>query len=458
VSARPVMLAVLLAAMLAGDASAQSLPTYGGGRLQTAAIPRGYEPTVGISIQPRGAQIAVRFDTTLRCGRESFEVSGRKVVPYDGSSFSATGASIANVARGRLAFEWTLSAALSGPAASGTLRIAGARRLSGRVQRCAAKPTRAFEAKLAGPPAGAGARPRSRGLYVGTSSYEVVDRLQAPVVMRASKDARKVTARWTIAATCRRGGRERIVNLTPPTRVRADGRFSRKERYLVRYLDATVRYRASFAGRFAGDGATGTLRLRARVYNRSGTRLRTRCDSGTRTWSTSRVTAPVTVTPAPGSSPAPAPTPTPGEPREAVPGAWSLTMTSDPGDYIGQGRSWSHGPSTDTLRVWGEPAHVRLWLTNPEGWWDGNFAAPPGQQLRAGTTYENAHRYPFNDGSPGLDVGGYGRGCNELTGRFRVDRLAFDPDGTLRTFQVTFEQHCEHAQPALRGTWTFNAR
>ena len=442
-------LAVLLALGLAGDASAQ---TFGGGRLQTAALPKSYDPTVGISLQPRGSQIALRFDTTLRCGKEVFDATGRKVVAFDGSSFSAAGASIKRVARGRLAFEWTLSGTVAGNAASGTLRIVGVRRTSGRNRACAAKPTRAFEARLATPPTGAAAQPRSRGLYLGTSSYEIVDRLQAPVVIRASQDARKVTARWTIAAKCRRGARELFVNLTPPTRVRTDGSFGRSERFAVRYVDALVRYRTRFAGRFAGEGASGSLRLRARVFSRSGKKLRTRCDSGTRTWN---------VAPAGTGATAPAPTPAPttptGEPRQPVPGAWSLRMTSDAGDYIGQGQTWTHGPTTDTLRAWGSPSLVRLYLTNAEGWWDGNFAAPPGQTLKAGTTYENAHRYPFNDNSPGLDVGGYGRGCNESTSRFTVNQLAFDPDGTLRTFQVTFEQHCEHAQPALRGTWTFNA-
>ena len=441
-------LAVLLALVIAGDAPAQ---TFGGGRLQTAALPKSYEPTVGISLQPRGSQIALRFDTTLRCGKEVFEASGRKVAAFDGSSFSAAGASVKPIARGRLAFEWTLSGTLSGNAASGTLRIAGVRRAAGRKRACAAKPTRAFEARLATAPTGAAAQPRSRGLYLGTSSYEIVDRLQAPVVIRASKDARKVTARWTIAAKCRRGPRERFVNLTPPTRVRADGSFGRSERFAVRYVNALVRYRTRFSGRFAGEGASGTLRLRARVYSRSGKKLRTRCDSGTRTWN---------VAPAGAGAPAPAPAPTPttpGEPRQPVPGAWSLRMTSDAGDYIGQGQSWTHGPTTDKLSAWGSPTLVRLYLTNSEGWWDGNFAAPPGQQLTQGVTYENAHRYPFNDNSPGLDVTGYGRGCNESTSRFTLDHLAFDPDGTLRTFQVTFEQHCENAQPALRGTWTFNA-
>ena len=131
-------------------------------------------------------------------------------------------------------------------------------------------------------------------------------------------------------------------------------------------------------------------------------------------------------------------------------------MTSDAGDYIGQGQTWTHGPQTDKLT----PGAARRSCASTY-----QRRGLVGRQLRRaarpaahpGTTYENAHRYPFNDNSPGLDVGGYGRGCNESTSRFTVDQLAFDPDGTLRTFQVTFEQHCEHAQPALRGTWTFHA-
>ena len=136
------------------------------------------------------------------------------------------------------------------------------------------------------------------------------------MVIRASKDAHKVTARWTIAAKCRRGPRELFVNLTPPTRVRADGSFGRNERFAVRYVDALVRYRTRFAGRFAGEGASGTLRLRARVFNRSGKKLRTRCDSWTRTWNVAL-----------GGAGAPAPAPTPPRaqpPRPASRGSLCL--------------------------------------------------------------------------------------------------------------------------------------
>ena len=83
--------------------------------------------------------------------------------------------------------------------------------------------------------------------------------------------------------------------------------------------------------------------------------------------------------------------------------------------------------------------------TNAEfqgGWWTTDFAAPPGQDLAAGTTYQ-AKRYPFNDGAAGFNHSGNGRGCNELTATFTVREIAFHANGVLRRFRADFEQHCE---------------
>ena len=133
-----------------------------------------------------------------------------------------------------------------------------------------------------------------------------------------------------------------------------------------------------------------------------------------------------------------------------MPGVWSLNMTSDAGDYIGQGRTWSHAPPGDQVRVSAGRQLISLHVDTADqtdgGWWDTDFAAPPGQNLAVGT-YENARRYPFNDGAPGFDHGGMGRGCNTLTARFTIHELAYDPDGTLRTFRADFEQHCEGGTP-----------
>jgi hypothetical protein len=77
---------------------------------------------------------------------------------------------------------------------------------------------------------------------------------------------------------------------------------------------------------------------------------------------------------------------------------------------------------------------------------------PNGQTPTTGTT--NATRYPFNGSGPGLSISGEGRGCNELTGSFTVTEATFGgPDSSyIQDFAATFEQHCEGAEPALRGT------
>lgn len=68
-------------------------------------------------------------------------------------------------------------------------------------------------------------------------------------------------------------------------RIRADGSFSRSERFPFTYADVFIRYRMRFAGRVSGEYANGTLRMRASIYTRNRKRLLTRCDSGVRTWS-----------------------------------------------------------------------------------------------------------------------------------------------------------------------------
>jgi hypothetical protein len=51
-------------------------------------------------------------------------------------------------------------------------------------------------------------------------------------------------------------------------------------------------------------------------------------------------------------------------------------------------------------------------------------------------------------------VSGEGRGCNELTGSYTVTQAVYggSDSSCLQDFEATFEQHCEGAEPALRGT------
>ena len=71
------------------------------------------------------------------------------------------------------------------------------------------------------------------------------------------------------------------------------------------------------------------------------------------------------------------------------------------------------------------------------GWWNTEFAAPPGQDLAVGT-YRDARRYPFNDGAPGFNHSGNGRGCNTLTATFTIHELAYDPDDATTAVVTEF--------------------
>lgn len=135
-----------------------------------------------------------------------------------------------------------------------------------------------------------------------------------------------------------------------------------------------------------------------------------------------------------------------------IPGRTAWKMQSEPGDFIGGGHTYSWDPTNATITASGTDAMVDFRVTSGGLWFDATFEADSGHLLLPGTTFSGATRYPFNSTStPGMDVSGDGRGCNELTGSFTVHEAAY-VDGILDRIRITFEQHCEGDDAALRGT------
>jgi hypothetical protein len=144
-------------------------------------------------------------------------------------------------------------------------------------------------------------------------------------------------------------------------------------------------------------------------------------------------------------------------------GLGSLSLFSQRGDYIGQGEThvWTRTESLIQIDVQAGPLstrHVAFRVIAPDGnRWGLNFAAPVGQVLQPGD-YVGATRWPFQASSvPGLDVSGFSRGCNALTGRFRIYQIHFDSGGNVDQFAADFEQHCEGGAAALFGAFRFNS-
>lgn len=152
----------------------------------------------------------------------------------------------------------------------------------------------------------------------------------------------------------------------------------------------------------------------------------------------------------------PSPTPIPSAAPFPLRGN-GFAMTSDHGNWIGQGVPLTYDPSNARFNVMTERASdvaLEIGLTRGDEW-HVEFGAPAGESLHVGT-YLNAVGSPISGKAPRLTIYGHGRGCNDV-GRFTISRVSFDADGTLRGLEATFVQHCDQPDgPALFGQLRFD--
>ena len=146
-------------------------------------------------------------------------------------------------------------------------------------------------------------------------------------------------------------------------------------------------------------------------------------------------------------------------PAQAAPtSVTSYSFTSEAGDYIGGGQTRDYQAPAATIRLSGTAGYVTMSVDAGSEWWTIELAAPNGDVLRPGR-YLDAERAAFRTGrSPGLDVSGTGRGCNQVHGNFWIDQIGVADDGTVTMLDARFTQHCEsESAPRLQGTVKFAA-
>lgn len=200
-------------------------------------------------------------------------------------------------------------------------------------------------------------------------------------------------------------------------------------------------------GWFAVDSVTYTCGALSDIV----LRFEQHCEGGTPAlhgqihWSAAdRTTPPGPVVPPPASlwHPAPGSTPASGN---------YVYLTSDSGDYIGQGKTYTYTEPSATLTFAGSGAHVSLRASTSTDDWFGDFDGMTGLAELEPGYYPNLQRWPFNNPARGgLNWDGNGAGCNQLTGWFAVDSINYQ-SGSLHSLDLRFEQHCEGAVAALRG-------
>lgn len=156
-------------------------------------------------------------------------------------------------------------------------------------------------------------------------------------------------------------------------------------------------------------------------------------------------TAPVSTPPVAAPSPATVASAPTGASAPAL-----ITLSSDAGDFIGQGASYAYGAGNAAIRLTTQGSRLDVQVNGRERW-TATFQLPgPLTQLQRGT-YTGLGRHPFQPvGAGAMSWSGQGRGCNGLNGSLVIDEVSY-VSGLLQSIDMSFEQHCEGQAAALRG-------
>jgi hypothetical protein len=146
------------------------------------------------------------------------------------------------------------------------------------------------------------------------------------------------------------------------------------------------------------------------------------------------------------------------------PGFTGLTMQSSSGDYVGQGRSYRYTEAVGAELTYfaTSPSFIQFRAAGPNApttgdFWDLSVAPPSGRTFRTGDTYP-VQRESFQDPAHGgLDIGGQGRGCNNVTGTVQVVDFETAPDGRPLRFDLRMTQNCDGSTRPLVAELGYSA-
>jgi hypothetical protein len=271
---RAVAAAALLA--LAWPAAARAADLGGGTAPTSVGGYRGQLTIVSVRTAPDGRAV-VRAAVAARCGVGVIKATAP--VAVDGFfSLTATKRDRAPEEPGiRRVAVVKVSGRIDGAAAIGTASTRIKLRRGGRtVDRCHTS-ARTWQARTPVPEAVAGPPRASRGYFGLTGQSE---RPHAFVLHVDARARRIQAAAFEYRRQCD-GPAIESNDITPGGPIAADGTFSLRERFAIRYSNATERFRVSVDGRFTPNGVNGTLSVRSATHYRDGVTIPCRTGSVT---------------------------------------------------------------------------------------------------------------------------------------------------------------------------------
>lgn len=129
-------------------------------------------------------------------------------------------------------------------------------------------------------------------------------------------------------------------------------------------------------------------------------------------------------------------------------GSWAR-FDSDPGDWVGQGNTYSYTAESSSIIAQARGVRLDVFVAGGEGW-IGNMSIPQSLGRLQPGTYQWLTRIDFSDPAKGgIYWSSDSRGCNESLGSITIDTVRYVAD-TLDAIDLRFLHYCDGG-PALRG-------
>lgn len=143
--------------------------------------------------------------------------------------------------------------------------------------------------------------------------------------------------------------------------------------------------------------------------------------------------------------------------KDSISGNTYVCMSSEKGDYLGDGQTWLLTPADSAFSVNGYGYTLQMEVGKEQGSWRFRFAPPSGQEWKAGL-YENADMKCST--LPCISISGDSRGCDAGTtkGKFEIIELNYKlgNPAVVERLAVNFEYYC-NGWAALRGVIRVNS-
>jgi hypothetical protein len=144
-------------------------------------------------------------------------------------------------------------------------------------------------------------------------------------------------------------------------------------------------------------------------------------------------------------------------------GTTAVHLTGDGGDSVTRGNTYDYSPANADIVVSGTRHEAITQVQADDGqYWYLDMTTPDGTDFAPGQAYNSAQLGEGGDGAdrsvPRLSLRQGGHACDVLTGAFTLgDATRWLGDGMMGAYAASFEQHCQNAAPAARGTVQWRA-